>query len=268
MAVSRKENSRGVRWQAAYRAPDGRERTRTFAKKVDAERWLRQQGSARDRGAWVDPRSGRTTFGVYAKRWQAVQIHRPQTVARRLEPALPRLSVLRRSPAHLDQRDRDSGVGARSVEHARPSFRRGLLPVRLRDLSRSRSRPADRLEPVRSHPASEEGAPRDRSARGRARRGARRRDARSLPGARRVRRRHRTSPGRGVRTQARPGGIPAALGRGLVAARRRPPCAAQDGCELPDRAAPSDGRRGALGAPEAVPGRSRRPRVHQRAWWW
>ena len=82
MAVSRKENSRGVRWQAAYRGPDGRERTRTFAKKVDAERWLRQQGSARDRGAWVDPRSGRTTFGVYAKRWQAVQIHRPQTVAR------------------------------------------------------------------------------------------------------------------------------------------------------------------------------------------
>ena len=66
---------------AALHAPR-LERTRTFSKKVDAERWLRHQSSARDRGAWVDPRSGRTTFGVYAKRWQAAQVHRPQTVAR------------------------------------------------------------------------------------------------------------------------------------------------------------------------------------------
>ena len=73
MALNRKENSRGVRWQAAYRALDGRERTRTFARKVDAERWLRDQETTLDRGEWVDPRSGRSNFGEYASAWLSVK---------------------------------------------------------------------------------------------------------------------------------------------------------------------------------------------------
>jgi integrase len=80
--VTRKANSKGVRWQATYRAPDGRERTKTFDRKTDAERWVREQESARDRGGWIDPREGRTTFGAYASTWQAAQVHRPQTVDR------------------------------------------------------------------------------------------------------------------------------------------------------------------------------------------
>jgi integrase len=71
VAVSRRDNSRGVRWQAAYRAPDGRERTKTFERKADAERWLRAQETARDTGEWLDPRLGRASVHDVAHRWMA-----------------------------------------------------------------------------------------------------------------------------------------------------------------------------------------------------
>jgi hypothetical protein len=48
-------NRRNGRWQAAYRGPDGRERTRTFDRKVDAERWLTAAEADLLRGTWVDP---------------------------------------------------------------------------------------------------------------------------------------------------------------------------------------------------------------------
>lgn len=63
--------SRGkARWQARYRAPDGKERTQTFTRKVDAQRWLDAQSADVARGAWVDPTLGRITFGEWAVRWE------------------------------------------------------------------------------------------------------------------------------------------------------------------------------------------------------
>ncbi|MGH9067788.1 MAG: tyrosine-type recombinase/integrase, partial [Acidimicrobiales bacterium] len=66
MAYIKKRNGR---WQAAYRGPDRRERTRTFDRKVDAERWLAGQTADVIRGAWVDPAAGRLTLGDYADKW-------------------------------------------------------------------------------------------------------------------------------------------------------------------------------------------------------
>ena len=34
---------RGNTWRARYRGPDRRERSKSFARKADAERWLAQQ---------------------------------------------------------------------------------------------------------------------------------------------------------------------------------------------------------------------------------
>ncbi|HZU72729.1 MAG TPA: tyrosine-type recombinase/integrase [Acidimicrobiales bacterium] len=62
-------NRRNGRWQAAYRGPDGRERTKTFDRKVDAERWLTAAQADLLRGTWVDPAEGRTTLEDYAARW-------------------------------------------------------------------------------------------------------------------------------------------------------------------------------------------------------
>jgi integrase len=47
----------------------GRFRSKTFDRKIDAERWLTAQTSARDSGSWVDPRRSSETFGSVADAW-------------------------------------------------------------------------------------------------------------------------------------------------------------------------------------------------------
>ena len=46
------------RWRARTRGPNGRERSKTFERRSDAERWLTSQESSKLQGAWVDPLSG------------------------------------------------------------------------------------------------------------------------------------------------------------------------------------------------------------------
>jgi integrase len=72
---------RGDSWQATYRGPDGRERTKTFRLRVEAQGWVTDQLSELHRGTWVDPRAGKVTFRAYAEQWRAVQVHRPSTAA-------------------------------------------------------------------------------------------------------------------------------------------------------------------------------------------
>jgi integrase len=62
---------RSGKWQATFRAPDGRERTRTFRIKPEAEDWLANQRSTMTTGQWVDPRSGKVTIKQYADPWLA-----------------------------------------------------------------------------------------------------------------------------------------------------------------------------------------------------
>ena len=66
-------------WQARYTAPDGRERTKRFTRKVDAEKWLDVNGADIARGSWVDPAAGKVRFRDYAEAWKAAQVHRPST---------------------------------------------------------------------------------------------------------------------------------------------------------------------------------------------
>jgi hypothetical protein len=57
------------RWRARYRGPDGRERSKTFRRKVDAERFLATTEADKARGSWIDPARGRETMGVFWERW-------------------------------------------------------------------------------------------------------------------------------------------------------------------------------------------------------
>jgi integrase len=59
------------RYRARYEGLDRRWRSRTFDRKVDAQRWLNNELAKLDRGEWVDPRAGRTTFDRIAERWMA-----------------------------------------------------------------------------------------------------------------------------------------------------------------------------------------------------
>ena len=72
---------RGDRWQARYRDPTGKEHTKRFERKVDAQRWLDAIAGDVVRGTYVDPAAGRRTFGDYAGEWQAAQVHRATTAA-------------------------------------------------------------------------------------------------------------------------------------------------------------------------------------------
>lgn len=68
------------RWRARYRAPDGRERSRTFERRSDAERWLKTSGADLVRGDWTDPQLGRMRFAEWVDRWEAGLVElRPTT---------------------------------------------------------------------------------------------------------------------------------------------------------------------------------------------
>jgi integrase len=56
-------------WEARYRDPSGRQRTKTFPTKADARAFLEAVEVDKRRGAYADPALGRTTFGEYAAAW-------------------------------------------------------------------------------------------------------------------------------------------------------------------------------------------------------
>jgi hypothetical protein len=61
--------SKGIRYEARVRAPDGRERCRWFATRREALDWEAEQRAARAGGLWVDPRGAVTPFSEWARRW-------------------------------------------------------------------------------------------------------------------------------------------------------------------------------------------------------
>jgi integrase len=60
---------RGSSWRARYYGPDGRQRSKSFRHKSDAQRWLTEQRSFIAQGDWTDPARGRIAFGGYALAW-------------------------------------------------------------------------------------------------------------------------------------------------------------------------------------------------------
>src|SRR5215218_11026616 len=69
-AEKRVRNGR-ARWYARYRTPDGQKRTRTFARKADADHFLVEIEASKQRGSFVDPRRVSPTVGDWAETgWQ------------------------------------------------------------------------------------------------------------------------------------------------------------------------------------------------------
>lgn len=56
-------------WLARYRAPDGRQYSRSFKRKVDAEKWLTMEESKTLQGDWVDPSAGSIVFVEWVDVW-------------------------------------------------------------------------------------------------------------------------------------------------------------------------------------------------------
>ena len=77
-------------WRARYRDAAGRERSRHFRRRIDAQRWLNETGASILEGRYIDPNAGRIKFRDYADEWRSQQIHRPTTAAQ-VEGVLTRL---------------------------------------------------------------------------------------------------------------------------------------------------------------------------------
>jgi integrase len=76
------EKTPNGRYKGTYRAPNGRERSKTFDRKIDAARWWRNGETDKARGDWADPRLARLPYGEWAEKWLGTIVHlKPKTVA-------------------------------------------------------------------------------------------------------------------------------------------------------------------------------------------
>lgn len=66
-------------YRARWRTPDGQSRSKTFRRKIDAERHLTSVEHAKLTSTYVDPAAGKVSFRRYAEGWRASQVHRPGT---------------------------------------------------------------------------------------------------------------------------------------------------------------------------------------------
>ena len=71
----------GMRWLARYVDDQGREHSKSFGRKTDAQKWLDEVTAAVVTGQYVDPKAGQVTFRDYAERWRAMQVQRPSSRA-------------------------------------------------------------------------------------------------------------------------------------------------------------------------------------------
>ena len=110
----------GNRWRARYIDADGRERSQTFSRKGDAERFLVATEADLLRGSYVDPQRAKLTLVAYADRWLASQPLRPSS--RRTYEIYLRTRIL---PA----------LGTRGLGSITPTDVRGLIRSAQQDLA-------------------------------------------------------------------------------------------------------------------------------------
>jgi integrase len=71
------------RWEARYRGPDGREHSRRFPTKREAQAFLERTGADQQRGEWRDPQGAKVLTADWIEAWWATTVNlRPSSRAR------------------------------------------------------------------------------------------------------------------------------------------------------------------------------------------
>jgi site-specific recombinase XerC len=149
---------RDGRYRVRYETPAGRRASRTFRRRADAERFMREAEVDIDRGAWVDPRAGSVTLTTWSEEFLLF--------ARRLSPTsqdtyrrdintyiLPtlgqdRIAALRPDVIeHWLNDEIERGLAPSSVHRHYRTLRR-MLQVAV-DKERLAKNPCDRVDPPR-----------------------------------------------------------------------------------------------------------------------
>jgi integrase len=68
-----------VAYRVRYVSPEGRERSQTFKRQIDAQKFRTSVEHSLLIGGYVDPRAGRAPFKAYAEEWRKRQVHRGGT---------------------------------------------------------------------------------------------------------------------------------------------------------------------------------------------
>jgi integrase len=82
-SVEKRIRDSNVSWRAHWRDPAGRQRNRSFTRKIDAERFLTGIESSKLVGTYIDPAAARVTIGDWSRRWLAGQAHLKPTTHER-----------------------------------------------------------------------------------------------------------------------------------------------------------------------------------------
>jgi integrase len=84
--TSKRTGKETTAWQARYTATDGRERTKRFQRKADAEKWLHVNEADIVKGEWIDPTASQLRFAEWAEEWKGTTVDlRPSTRVRDLD---------------------------------------------------------------------------------------------------------------------------------------------------------------------------------------
>jgi hypothetical protein len=127
-SIQKRVRNDRVTYRVRYRDPAGRQRSRVFARKADAQRFLSETENAKLRGTWTDPALGRVRLGEWLEEWWVTTTNlRPSTAARdadylRLYIA-PRFAAM--PLAEITQRDVRAWVAELSA--------RGLAPATVQE---------------------------------------------------------------------------------------------------------------------------------------
>jgi integrase len=71
MGYIQRRDDRPKRWLARYKGPDGRHHSKSFKRKVDAEKWLSIEEAKAHKGEWVDPGAGKVKYQEWSEMWLA-----------------------------------------------------------------------------------------------------------------------------------------------------------------------------------------------------
>ena len=70
--IDRRNRGGTIRYVARYIDPAGRERSKSFTRRADAQKYLTDIEAAKLKGIWVDPKHGRTRFQDWHDEWWGV----------------------------------------------------------------------------------------------------------------------------------------------------------------------------------------------------
>ena len=152
------KRSNDGRYRARYRDPLGQQRSRSFGRKADAQRFLIEMESDKARGSWIDPRGADMAVATWAEEFLRL--------SRRLAPAsqqtyrrdlhryvLPRFGDYRLGRIPADEIENwlndeiEAGVAPSSVHRHYRTLRR-LLQVAV-EKQKITANPCDRVQPPR-----------------------------------------------------------------------------------------------------------------------